>query len=486
LSALTVIIERPELLDNVLITKKYNRQCIYRIRLCHNGEWKSVIIDDLFPCDESNCLLYAQAFRKQLWVILIEKAYAKLSGSYQAIISGTIFEALATLTGYTCDIVQINESMDVDFVWMKLLSSKDAGFLMGASCGKNNQDLSSNGLVSNHAYSILDLKSFEKHRLIKMRNPWGYLSWNGKWSNGSTDWTPELCRAFNVPSHMNSEDEGIFWMEFFDFLKYFNQISICKIRPDWTDYRFSNIFATHNSNYVNVYRLIVHEKCNIELSLFLQNSTNRRESRDGDLMLLVYRVDQLKYHLVMRTNHCVKKFISKEHYFKQGEYLIVPLSFNFWHSNCNLSSCSYNLVLYASRKISTEPKNISANLLADLLIELCLHKGERISTNLHNANIYSLTNKFSGLIIVAENHTNSTLITEIDASSSINVGSTRGSLKLRDTIRPRQRQVLLILTCLSRANYSCVYNIKNELKYFQTELHQPQINEEIHAPRPIL
>ncbi|CAF0897605.1 unnamed protein product [Didymodactylos carnosus] len=92
ITALSVLAEKPEYLMKVLITKEYNREGIYYVRLCKDGMWTQVLVDDRFPCTKFQTFAYSQAHRKQLWVPLIEKALAKLNGSYEAIIAGRCCE----------------------------------------------------------------------------------------------------------------------------------------------------------------------------------------------------------------------------------------------------------------------------------------------------------------------------------------------------------------------------------------------------------
>lgn len=66
-----------------------------------NGEWRYVIVDTLLPYSESSKLfLFSECNEtNEFWVPLIEKAYAKLNGSYQNIQGMDVCEVLVDLTG---------------------------------------------------------------------------------------------------------------------------------------------------------------------------------------------------------------------------------------------------------------------------------------------------------------------------------------------------------------------------------------------------
>lgn len=82
---------------------------------------------------------------------------------------------------------------------------------------------SDTGIVQGHAYSVLKAIEVDGIKLVQIRNPWGRGEWTGDWSDDSDLWT---TRMRNVLNWNLIEDDGIFWMEFGDFLSEFDEIYI--------------------------------------------------------------------------------------------------------------------------------------------------------------------------------------------------------------------------------------------------------------------
>ena len=48
---------------------------------------------------------------------------------------------------------------------------------------------------------------------MKLRNPWGEQEWNGAFSDGAKEWSPDLMKTLDH----TFGDDGIFWMTYKDF-----------------------------------------------------------------------------------------------------------------------------------------------------------------------------------------------------------------------------------------------------------------------------
>jgi Ca2+-binding EF-hand superfamily protein len=206
----------------------------YKCKFYHEGEWEDVIVDDRIPCYSNAPVPYfARCFEKsEFWVPIIEKAYAKLHGSYASLEHGCICEALQDLTGEATEILDAHRIR-----WSELLKLYEKGGLMGCAFNSGNyKDMKtkqnelnkrkSDGILSDHAYAILELKEVEKIKFVLLRNPWGYKEWNGAWADRSPLWTSEWQARF--PDHKLNENDGRFYMCFEDFVDNFNQVYVLR------------------------------------------------------------------------------------------------------------------------------------------------------------------------------------------------------------------------------------------------------------------
>lgn len=83
-----------------------------------NGAWRNFIIDEYFPCSTNSGKLdfaFSKSIENELWVLLIEKAYAKAYGSYWDIVGGDPAVALRDLTGAPFD--RIDDFTNLEEAW---------------------------------------------------------------------------------------------------------------------------------------------------------------------------------------------------------------------------------------------------------------------------------------------------------------------------------------------------------------------------------
>lgn len=84
------------------IFHKFRAIGMYVIRIFKNFQWIYVVIDERLPIDiEKKQPVFGHCIDPhELWVALIEKAYAKIHGCYENLISGYVDEGVQELTGF--------------------------------------------------------------------------------------------------------------------------------------------------------------------------------------------------------------------------------------------------------------------------------------------------------------------------------------------------------------------------------------------------
>jgi len=254
ISALACMSEHEGLLRTIFKTQEFNERGKYSVRL-YDGrakKWTVVTVDDNLPLLKgSTSLLFAQPKGQELWVVLIEKAFAKFCGDYASLDGGNEIWAFEALTGdpVHCllrkpegwirhDLAHMEGAIrKIGLRKMKEVYTDEQTFgllrtyikqkaLLTASIASDGEQKQDTGLVAGHAYSILDAKRFDKVSLIQLRNPWGSFEWKGAWSDNAPEWDKNP-KIKNLCKHV-AADDGTFWISLEDFVQQFNNVDVCQ------------------------------------------------------------------------------------------------------------------------------------------------------------------------------------------------------------------------------------------------------------------
>ncbi|XP_027874108.1 calpain-9 [Xiphophorus couchianus] len=344
---------------------------IFHFQFWQHNKWLDVVVDDRLPTVRNRLIMLHSASNDEFWSALLEKAYAKVHGSYESLKGGSTMEAMEDFTGGVGEMYETKSAPDDLFAIMK--KALDRGSMMGCSIditsSAESEARTSTGLVKGHAYSITGLEEVhfrgQKVKLIRIRNPWGQVEWNGRWSDNSREWD-YVDKAEKTRILQNSTEDGEFWMEFEDFKRNYDKVEICNMSPDALDddtkrHWEVNVFegnwirgstAGGCRNYIDTFwtnpQFKLHledaddddDVCSVVIALMQKNRRKlRKEGLDLETIgFAVYEApdeedqvgkDFFRYHpsKVRSRTYINMREVSERFTLPPGKYLLVPTTF---------------------------------------------------------------------------------------------------------------------------------------------------------------
>eukprot|EP00096_Caligus_rogercresseyi_P010637 TRINITY_DN3959_c0_g1_i1.p1 TRINITY_DN3959_c0_g1~~TRINITY_DN3959_c0_g1_i1.p1 ORF type:complete len:635 (+),score=127.13 TRINITY_DN3959_c0_g1_i1:62-1966(+) len=352
---------------------------VFRFRFYRFGVWTEVLVDDLLPTYNGTLLFSHSQENTEFWGALLEKAYAKLHGSYAVLQGGNLSDALVDFTSGVSEIIEMeadsriqsNDEMQSE-LFKTMLTEIDEHSLMCCAIHPTTPDdlekRTSMGLIIGHAYGItavrkitvrgtgfMDLfKEKEKIFLVRLQNPWGEKEWNGPFSDTSQEWS-SIGSKEREKMGLTVGEDGEFWMPYDDFLLHFSEMSICRVvntsvfsfSKTWNEETFKgqwsgpnrcggclNNRATFLSN--PQYKFDVYkndDEVMIQISQTDQRSEGNSNKVVGFHIMKVEDNRRYRVHTIMTEETQTSDYTNSKHVFlrcklSKGRYVIFPTTFN--------------------------------------------------------------------------------------------------------------------------------------------------------------
>ena len=371
LSAVGSLCKFSHYIDKLFFTKEKTKEHLYGVFIYLNGSWKLVLIDDFLPYTGQRFKKFAfsSSAGKELWVAFLEKAWAKINGSYAKIgCGGSPTEVFDILTEALNEQVPINPYYR-DYIWETIYDAEKKGYIMtaGTSVDIFNLNIEGVGLSAGHAYTVLGVMEIDTgkgiEKVVRLRNPYGNGEFNGDWSDYSKKWTPELKKKYNIVQ----KDDGDFFMGFDDFLTYYITLGICKLHPG---FKTTSLRMTRTTE-TQVTKITV-PKGEVLAYLQLYQKNPRVRLKDGTYQKLVYSflilVDQ-DFNYIFATQSA-NMHIGIEQTLKEGTYYLFS-DVNYRYANPDKKNRSYVITCYAQTPLNIE--NVTKNVDVTQSLQKCIY-----------------------------------------------------------------------------------------------------------------
>ena len=374
LSALGSLCAYPDFFNKLFHTKEKTKEHVYGIYIYINGKWELILVDDYFPYQGSRFkqFVFGASGQNELWVSLIEKAWAKVNGCYAKIAcGGEPNEVFDVLTEAFSEKHSINKTTKEN-IWKILEEGQGKGYVMtaGTSGDVNNLDIEEMGLSPAHAYTFLKTYNVNTdkgiERVVKLRNPWGNGEWSGAWSDSSKKWNQNTKKQCE---YQQDRDDGVFYMSFDDFVKYYVTMGIVKLQHNYQ----TTVCKIPKAKAIKCQVLLLTVKEPNEKSYIqLYQKNPRIILKDG-----TYQNTALSYMILLDKDFKYIKSISNNNMhlgietdLNPGIYYLL-CDVNYRYVNENGKNRGYKVTCYSKNPILIE--NVTERIDSSKTLEVCMY-----------------------------------------------------------------------------------------------------------------
>ena len=388
ISALCALSQYPKLIINdnnisnsinIIHNSKYSEIGYYEIKLFVNGEYQIVIIDDYIPYYENlEDILFVKTNQNFYWVLLVEKAIAKVFGGYSNIenvpdsedelndINNTLLTktnlVFQILTGFIPEYFYFDNEYNKEYHKNKILTKeeiyqklyfdglyqknkdKNEILITTGSIGEEEGILEENYIPYSHSFSILDIKTLiiddvktgnkDEIKLLLLNNPWGKNIYNsqifGKYKyNPNNKHLKDLNKY--IQYNLNSKD-GTFWIDFDTFYESFSYVSLCKIIPNSSIiiYKFDDDIYYEAPMIFNL--IVKNDNTKFDISILLERNLYTLQDYTMFCYLIVNRYNDNNKIIESFSTYSYYEDINKMFLLDKGNYIIyvyIPEKYSY-------------------------------------------------------------------------------------------------------------------------------------------------------------
>ena len=356
LTVMTSLIKYPSLIYQLFNSLYISNNNYYEIKAKIDNKISTISLDDYFPYNlRKNKPIFCKPYKNEIWVMLLEKAWAKIKGSYFNMDNGAPIHVLNTF------LLSLDTKHDISYKFHSLKNDKEKyniwNIIIDKIKNKNifmiclsKENLKDKKKLNNFCYSIVEkhfyniIEIYENEsgtkKLLKIRNPWGFNLKNDNYKNNNNrfifDENDDNIRE--KENDINSLEDGEFIIDFNYFWYLFEEVQIYQIKK----FNFNLIFNLKDEpNEIKIIYLKIKDiqlKEYLKLKVLLEEKIPSIEKKSINFKILIIEKENMKIlkkivYKINFNNQEIELPLILEPNISNNYYLCLELSSNLNKNN---------------------------------------------------------------------------------------------------------------------------------------------------------